>query len=194
MSPSWRNELQVTLGSSGLGLLPEIAPGTRVAAIVSSHHARYALLPWSPNLGGEADWLAYARHRFASVYGPEALNWVIRISPAPRRSARLACALEPALLEGLRRAIGGAGARLVSVRPGLMEAFNAKRGAFRSEPGWLVAAEEGRLTLALIARGLWELVRVRNVGPAWRDELPALLRREELLAKRDATVERIVFA
>jgi len=194
VSPLWPGEQRISVGQGGLADLPEIPRGARVAAIVSSYHARYLLLPWSTNLSSENDWKAYAHHRFSEVFGPQAEDWDVRVSPSRRGAARLACGIERSLLDDLRRKVAESGARLVSVRPGLMDAFNARRRAFRRAPGWLVAADQGRLTLALLVQGVWELVRVRNVGPAWRDELPAMLRREELLAKRDAAVERVVLA
>ncbi|MDH4095768.1 MAG: hypothetical protein OEV81_13415 [Betaproteobacteria bacterium] len=194
MSLSWRNELTLTLGAGGVASLPPIPRGARVTAILSSHHARYALLPWSEALSGEKEWQALARYRFAETYGPQAGDWEIRVSPSPRGAARMACGIERGVLAALRDLVSGAGASLVSVQPGLMHAFNARRREFRRAPGWLVAAEEGRLALALIVRGLWELVRVRNVGPAWRSELEAILRREEDLARRETPVERILLA
>jgi hypothetical protein len=98
------------------------------------------------------------------------------------------------VLAELRTAVRAAGAKLFSVQPALMHAFNARRREFRGNAAWLVAAEEGRLTLALIAQGLWELVRIRNVGPGWRDELQSILRREEELARRAAPVEQVFVA
>ena len=194
MSPLWPGEQRIAIGQGGLADLPEIRRGARVVAIVSSYRARYLLLPWSTNLSSENDWKAYAQHRFSEIFGPQAGDWDFRVSPSRRGAARLACGIERLLLDALRRKAAESGALLVSVRPALMDAFNAQRRAFRRAPGWLVAADQGRLTLALIVQGVWELVRVRNVGPAWRDELPAILRREELLAKRDAAVERVVLA
>lgn len=187
-------ELRLELGRAGLAALPTPARGVRVTAVLSSHHARYALLPWSPNLAREEEWQALARHRFTDTHGTVASHWEVRVSPAPKGGARLACAIDRGVLAELRAAVARAGARLASVQPGLMHAFNARRREFRRAPGWLVVAEEGRLTLALIGRGLWELVRVRNVGPAWRDEIQALLRREEALARREAPIERVVLA
>lgn len=194
MSRLWPAEARLELGRGGVAALPVPARGAKVTAVLSSHLARYALLPWSPNLAREDEWQALARHRFADAHGPVAGNWEVRVSPAPKGEARLACAVDRGVLTELRAAVAGAGARLASVQPSLMHAFNARRRQFGRAPGWLVIAEEGRLTLALIVRGMWEIVRVRNVSPGWRDELGELLRREEALARREAPVERAVLA
>lgn len=194
MSPSWRNEVTVVLGRAGVATLPALRRGAKVTAVLCSHHARYVRLPWSPNLDREDEWLGLARHRFAETHGVLAENWEIRVSPSPKGAARIACALDRGLLAELRGAVAQAGATLASVQPGLMHAFNRHRREFGRAPGWLVTAEEGRLTLALIARGLWELVRVRNVNTDWREELEGILRREEMLVRRASPVERVVLA
>lgn len=194
MSLLTRNDLTVSLGAGGLDALPAMRRGARVTAVLSSHHARYVRLPWSPHLAGDDEWLAFARHQFAETYGATASGWEIRVSPTPKGAARIACALDRELLAALRTAVARAGAKLVSVQPGLMHAFNKHRAELGRSAGWLVAAEDGRLTLALVARGLWELVRVRNVGNGWRDELDGILRREEALAHRDVPIDRVVLA
>jgi hypothetical protein len=189
-----RNEVEIRLGREGATALPSIERGARVTLVLSSHHARYVLLPWSANLTREAEWEALARFRFADTYGAAVGDWDVRVSPAPKGAARVACAVSRSRLAELRAAIGAAGATLLSVQPGLMHAFNARRREFRRASAWLVAPDDGRLTLALIARGLWELVRVRNVGPGWKDDLTGILRREEELAHHAAPVERVVLA
>lgn len=189
-----RHELTLALGRSGLVGLPGPKRGSRVTAVVSSHHARYALLPWSRHLSGGPEWEAFARHRFTETHGAQAKDWEIRVSPAPGSSPRVACALDAELLSGLRTALDSVGAKLVSVQPALMHAFNSHRRRIGNGPAWLVAPEDGRLTIALIANGLWRLVRVRNVGEDWRELLPGLLSREAALARFDAPVERMVIA
>lgn len=194
MSPSWKSDVTLTLGAAGVAALPPIGRGAKVTAVVSSHHVRYALLPWSANLGGEREWEALARLRFDETFGTAVNDWEVRVSPEPKGAPRVAIAVDRAPLEALRAAVKAAGAKLISVQPALMHAFNAKRRVLRSGPAWLVAPEPGRLTLGLVARGLWELVRVRNVGESWRDELEAILRREEELARRETPVEKVVLA
>ncbi|MGH7603987.1 MAG: hypothetical protein ACRENK_08310 [Gemmatimonadaceae bacterium] len=194
MSRLWANRLTLEVGPGGATSLAELPRGAHVTLILTSHHSRYAVLPWSAKLKGDEEWEAFARHRLVDTYGSELADWDVRVSSAPRGAGRVACALERSVLAELRRKVSEAGATLGSIQPRLMQAFNARRGAFRTEPGWLVATEPGRITLALIARGLWEAVRIRNVGPRWRDELPQMLRREEALMRRASPIERVVLA
>jgi hypothetical protein len=184
----------VTLGRAGVAGLPEVPRNARVEAVLSAHHVHYALLPWTDKLEREDEWTALAHHHLVRAHGRAAENWEVRVSPAPTGKPRVACGIERALRVELRAAIAHAGARLVSVQPMLMRAFNAHRAEFRRSDGWLVCENEGRLTLGLIENGAWALVRVRNVDATWREGLRALLRREADLAKHPATVERVVFA
>lgn len=192
MSRLWRDEIHVTLGRGGAAELSGLRRGARVTVVLSSHHARYALLPWSANLAREEEWLAFARFRLRDTYGAAAEGWEVRVSPGEPRASRVACAVERQLLEELRAVAGKAGVRLMSVQPSLMHAFNVRRSEFDREDGWLVSAEPGRLTLALIASRAWQLVRVRNADTDWRDRLPMLLRREEALIGREQPVGRVV--
>jgi hypothetical protein len=75
-----------------------------------------------------------------------------------------------------------------------MHAFNRHRRKLARSAAWLVTEEQARLTVALVVRGLWRLVRVRNVGAGWREELPELLSREAELARCEEPVERVVLA
>src|SRR6185503_1696378 len=101
----------------------------------------------------------------------------IRVSAARAREPRVASAVDAALLEAL-----GTVPQVVSVQPYLMAAFNARRRALGTERAWFVLQEPGRLTLALIAEERWQLVRTRQAGATWREELADLLERESASA------------
>lgn len=149
-----------------------------VAVVLSNHFARYALLPWNATLSTEAEWLALAGHRLASVHGTAAGGWAVRVSRTAPRGPRIACAVDQALLDALNAAMAGSGAALVSVQPYLMAAFNRMRSAIGNATCWLVVEEPGRLVLALIERGSWRAIRSRRVDDRWRTTLPGILERE----------------
>jgi hypothetical protein len=164
-------------------------PGTeRLEVVLSNHLVRYALLPWSPALASEREWMAYAQHVFAGTYGADASAWRIRVCDGGRGRSRVACAADAALLDAIT-----AVERVVSIQPHLMAAFNAHRGEFGAEPGWFVLHEPGRLTLGLVADGEWKLLRNRQAADDWRDSLPDLLHRETA-AGGVAPCERVVLA
>jgi hypothetical protein len=169
---------------AALKALPDAlgAPAPRALYITLSHHfVRYALLPWNPALTSAQAWRAYAEHRLAAIYGPPPSPWALRVAASAPRGARIACAVDRALLETLRAALGARGVRLASAQPHLMRAFNRERRALGGAARWLVVEEAGRLALALIERGAWRVLRCRRVGADWRAALPGLLEREAAL-------------
>ena len=154
--------------------LGKINGKSRLTVVLSNHLVRYAVLPWSPELTSSQEWLAFARHTFASVYGSLAAGWEIRLATSRRGAARIATAVDGALLSSLRALPG-----LVSVQPYLMSAFNVDRHRV-GDSAWLVLHESGRITLALITENEWRLVRSRQVHDAWPESLLTMLARETI--------------
>lgn len=171
---------------ASLEQLQHIPGDDALDVVLSEHYVRYAVLPWSPDLGSEAEWRAFAEHTFASTYGSAATAWTVRMSATGRRRPRIACGMDSAVLDSLKQA-----PRVRSVTPALMEAFNGRRQAFSHEPGWFVLQEPGRLTMSLIANGDWQLISSRQASDDWRSALPDMLDRETV--SRGATgCDRVV--
>ena len=143
-----------------LGALQQLDLGAAAVSIVlSNHFVRYALVPWSDALRGAAEEEAYVRHHFARVHGERAKSWALRCSGSTS-TPRLACAVDDALIASLRASVAKqAKARLVSVQPYLMAAFNRWRGELPAAGAWLLQVEAGRACLALHARGTWQSVQ-----------------------------------
>lgn len=146
----------------------------RVTVVLSNHLVRYALVPWSSALGNAAEEEAYVRHHFARVHGERARSWAVRASPGSG-DLRLCSAVDAELLESIRRAFDGSKAKLVSIQPALMAAFNRARRDIPRAGAWLVLAEAGRACVALYAGG-WRAVQ--NARGAWEE----VLERERLRA------------
>jgi hypothetical protein len=161
--------------------------GTRATVVLSSHFVRYLVLPWSQALTCEEDWIAFAHHTFQSTYGAASTTgWQIRLSNTGPGRARVASAVDCALIDALRSL-----PEVVSIQPYLMSAFNARRRAIGGKAAWFVLQEATRLTVALIAEGEWQLVRTRQANGDWHAALPALLDRESALSG-SSPCERLV--
>ena len=146
-----------------------------VTVVLSNHFVRYALVPWSDSLSTEQEEEAYVRHHFAKIHGERAKGWALRWSDG------LCSAIDKALLEELKGLFEkNKKAKLASVQPALMAAFNRARGAIPSAGAWLVMAEADRACVALHAQGRW-----RSVQNA-RGEAAALLERERHRASGEA--------
>lgn len=187
MSRPWQREIRVALCPDRLVLAPAARPlegdaaeslrtmakDSLLTVVLSNHLVRYTVLPWSPALRSDEDWLAYAQHAFATNYGSAAAGWSVRVSAAERQAARVASAIDTSLLESLL-----AVSSITSIQPYLMAAFNARRTRFRDRTVWFVVQEPGRLTVSLVSKGVWKVVRSRQAGEDWQSVLPDVLDRE----------------
>lgn len=165
----WRAAV-VALGAARLGKC-------RLTVELGGAFVRYALLPWSEALVTAAEEEAYVRHHFVAVHGERARAWAVRAAEAAPGTARLAAAVDRALVEALVAAVKSQpGVKLVSIQPQLMSRFNAWRGAVPAQGAWIVLAEDGRACIALHGAQGWRSVQSERGD--WR----ALLERARLRA------------
>lgn len=121
-----------------------------LTVVLSNHFVRYAVLPGKEGAATPEEELALARFHFTKIHGERVKGWEVRVSE------RLACAIDAALLEGIKSCFPkGSKARLVSVQPRLMAAYNAARRRIPREGAWLVLSESGRICLARLAAKGW---------------------------------------
>ncbi|MGQ0750120.1 MAG: hypothetical protein ACT4PS_06255 [Betaproteobacteria bacterium] len=161
-----------------------------VTIVLSNQFVRYALLPWNPAIKRNAEWLALARHRFATVYGNAAETWVMRVSSTGSEAPRIASAIDAELLAALEAAISSL-ATLVSVQPSLAAAYNRLHTLIGRESCWLAIEEQERLTLGLLERGVWRAIRSRRRERTSRTTLAEILDRESALLTLDEPCTRV---
>lgn len=170
------------------------AGNARISLTVSDRFVRLLLLRPSESLRADSDWNGFAAHRFAEVFGGEMHSWHVRIASAAAGVPRLACALDPSILESLSAALASGGMKLISLQPHFVRRFNALRGAIGKSPAWIVNHEPGGVVIGLLANGEWRLVRQRRVESDWLDRLPGLLQREADLAGLSAPATNVFAA
>jgi hypothetical protein len=154
--------------------------GADVDIVLSNHFVQYAVLPPSSGLNSDAERLALARIVFTRQYGSLSQDWEIRVTPAGKQEPSLACALPKSLLAAVAKTVT-APLRLRSVRPILMNVFNATRRTFNKDESCLIIAESGRLTLGWMRDGQWRKVASRATAPDDADALATLFRQGALL-------------
>jgi hypothetical protein len=137
----------------------------RVTLVLANPFVRYALVPWSDALSGQAEEEAYVRHHFLRIYGERAKGWRFRASPQAGSAPRLCSAIDAELLAALRAAFAKKRAKLVSLQPGLMCAFNRARFSVPSSGAWIVRADADRVCVGLYAGGRWQAVQ--NTRGEW---------------------------
>jgi hypothetical protein len=129
-----------------------------VSVILSNAFVRYALVPWSDALSGQAEEAVYVRHHFLRVHGERAKGWTFRASPAPARAPRLCSAIDTSLLEQIKACFKRQRALLTSIQPALMAVFNRCRGEIPAGGAWLALVEPDRACIGLHAKGNWQAV------------------------------------
>lgn len=180
-----------TLAALELALPTFTAASARTTIVLSNHFVRYAMIPWSDALSDEQEERAYAEHTFREIYGDEAADWELRISPNRAGKPQMASAVDAQLLHALREL--GARHQLVldSIQPLLMLAYNQSQAALHDKDAWLVIVEQSYLCVMLLRSGQWVWVRTLRSSDAWAQELPALLDREAFLADADVQTQDV---
>ena len=162
------------------------------AVVLADQFVRYTLLPWNEALKGAEHWNALASHRFTTLHGPKAGEWQINVAQTSPMGPRLACAVDRSLMQRLAEMFTKVNVRLVSVQPFLVAAFNRIRKTVGNGMCWIVVEEPGRLTLALIQRGMWVAIRTRRADKSWRNVLPEMLERESAFLGLSTPVSRVI--
>jgi hypothetical protein len=126
-------------------------PRAHATAVVSNRLVRYAVVPRSAEVSGDAEELELARHHFLRVHGERSRDWDVRFS----RETGLASAVDRSLIEELKSVL-----RLRSLQPYLMAAFNRLRPRVPKEGAWIVLPEAQATCVALYTKGAWAGVSV----------------------------------
>jgi len=162
------------------------------AVVLADQFVRYALLPHNEALKTPEQWQALATHRFSALHGPRAAEWQVTVTETSPLGPRIACAVDRALITRLAEVLTAAGLHLASVQPFLVAAFNRIRKTVGNGSCWIVVEEPGRLTLALLRRGMWLAIRSRRVEKGWRHVLPEILERESAFLGLSDPVTRVI--
>jgi hypothetical protein len=150
-----------------------------VTVVLSNHFVRYAVVPRSDRSASADEALALGRFHFSKIHGERAAAWDVRLASGGGSKPSVASAVDKTLLDALKATFPPRGrAKLVSVQPYTMSAFNFWRRKIGHEGAWLLLVEPGTACLALIARNEW--VTIQNVrSGAASENWPALLDREK---------------
>ncbi len=162
------------------------------AVVLADQFVRYALLAHNETLKTPEQWNALALHRFNTLHGPRAAEWQVNVTDTAPLGPRLACAVDRALIARLAEIFVKTDLHLASVQPFLVAAFNRIRRSVGNGSCWIVVEEPGRLTLALIQRGMWIAIRGRRADRGWRNVLPEILERESAFLGLSQPVTRVI--
>lgn len=150
--------------------------------IVSSHFARYAVIPWNAELAIETERQAYMHHCFNLTYGESAKAWDLRMSDPDFGKSTIASAINLGLLQVLHDVFSEANMTLAGVYPQLMLAINQTLSEVKKQKKalkfWLVAIEKERVCLTLLMDGGWHFVKNVAIEADISTQVNALIQRE----------------
>ena len=169
-SDSWTGALaafEATLGQAPWS-------GARLRIVLADHWARYVIVPWVAALGSDEERLAHGRQLLNSAYGEGVASWDVRISDAPPRTPRVACAVPGELIAGVRAACAAHGGTVLSLQPQLIDAYTTWRHCLPETKSWFVSVEHGSLAAARLSHRGWDRVHSVRIGADWIRELRRL--------------------
>ncbi|MDP1610454.1 MAG: hypothetical protein Q8K93_09835 [Reyranella sp.] len=154
-----------------------------VIEIVLSHAlCKLALIPGGIDVRGRIEEEALSRSCLEEANGDLPTGWRVTVAEAPAHLPRLACAVDGALLDAMDAAAVSSAGRIVSLRPLLVDAYNARRTGMARGRFWFVTVEHERCCLVRIHDGVWQSLRVRRLFDDPETELASLLQQERVLA------------
>jgi hypothetical protein len=145
-----------------------------VRLVLADHWVRYAIVPHSPVINGEAERMIQARHVLAGIYGDVVSQWSLTLGDTRPGLPAVACAVPTALLEDLNLVLARYKLPLKSMEPQLVAAYNHWRGRLPDGGAWFVTLEQGTLAAARLVRGAWDRVHCVRIGADWTVELRRL--------------------
>lgn len=165
----------------------------RLKVVLSSHWVNFQVVPWNAEIASPDEFALYVRACFERVHGEIVRDWEICYDESGPGQARVACAVDRELLDGIGRVARGAGCRLHGVQPYLMHAFNPLASPLGRRRFLFVLAEPGRVTLAAADRGHWTSVSNAPL-PDGVEALHSVVGRELQLLGTDEPTEILLHA
>ena len=149
----------------------ELWQDARARVVISDHWTRYAVLPWSRDISGEAERIAHARLILSNTYGDLVDKWTIRLSDSPPGSAAVVSAISSELLQALGEILRPRRLQLVSLQPQLILSYNNWRDELPETAAWFASVDEGSLAAMHISNGQCDRVRAVRISDDWAVEL-----------------------
>lgn len=177
LTQPWQSELQLFEDQ-----LQETKPGTPLTVVLSNQYVRYRIVPATPPMMPPAAAQGLVTHCMREVYGEEIAHWDIRTNPLPYGDVSIGCAVDTALIAGIREIAERQGLRLQSIQPYFMAGFNQVRRSIKKTSSCFAQVENGRLVIATYLGGTWQTLNTIAISQHWNQELLPSIRRELLVS------------
>lgn len=159
-------------------LLEKYGKSSSCHIVLSNSFIRQLIIPDVDLSLSDKELEVLAKYCFLETYGQKADAWKVKVDAIHQ----VACAIDTALIEGLRVVCKDYGCQLQSIQSYLVSAFNQIRHLLGKQLNCLVQVEKSRLTVVLFEGPRWlRLSSVQYEGD-WSRQLPSIIRREVLLS------------
>ena len=159
-----------------------VKQGIRASVVVSSHFARYAVIPWSIELAVERERQAFMRYRFNALFGDTAKTWDLQMSEPDFGKPAIASGIDTKLLTALQETLTAANIKVSTISPYLMLAINQSTQQIKQQnidsDFWFVVIESERLCFALIENGIWGVIKNVAIETDLNAQINTLIQRE----------------
>jgi hypothetical protein len=183
----WRNPLdqeenswRATLDTLEGWITANAPKSVRVDIVISDHFVRHVVLPWSPELTEEQEWLALARARIDLTWG-NAEAFELRIDRLRYKSSCLTCAMDRDLRTHLFALERHPGFKVNSIQPNFTATFNSLAIGIGNAATLVVVPERHSVTIGAVDGSAWRHVRTQPVVCNDASGIGKLVDRERLL-------------
>jgi hypothetical protein len=164
----------------------ELWHDANASVVISDHWAKYAVVPWSPEVSSQEERKAYARLVLDDTYGDIADQWSISLSENRPRTATIVSAISTPLLEEIQTVLAQEKLRVISLQPHLVVAFNAWRDKIPDSAAWFASIDEGLLAALHLTDGHCDRVRSVRLSDDWAVEMKRIQTMARLAQGRPA--------
>jgi hypothetical protein len=174
-----------------------VKQGISARVIISSHFARYAIIPWSVELAAESERQAFMRYRFNTLFGDTVKTWDLRMSEPDFGQPAIASGLDSRLLSTLHEVLTAADMKINSISPYMMLAINQSAPQIKQQKihsaFWFIVVESERLCFALIENDVWRLVKNVAVEIDLSGQVNTLIQREIVNCHVSSTLPVVIY-
>lgn len=164
----------------------------RIEVILSHALCKLALIPGGIEVRGRREEDALYRGCIEDANGNLPAHWRVEVAQAPAHQPRLACAVDGELIDALDAAANASGGTLASLRPWLVDAYNARRREIGLRHLWFATVENERCCIARIHNGVWKSLHDRRIFGDPQSALASLLKQERVLATDDLAPDGVL--
>ena len=167
------------------------AAGAEMMITLSNHFVRYTTLPPQAEISAPDEVYAYAAFRMREIYGTRVDEWILSMSAWDPIKGAICAAINRDLLTRFEEMAVRCRIKLKGLEPYLASTFDNWKQLLDAPRTCFALVETGRICIALLASGVWQIISNQKILHAVEDELLAALDQEAILSGYKEPVEQV---